>query len=111
MSDLVKTQNNTPKSQLVNPQKRKQKENLAPQTDSKPEIDLDDQLSDMAIAAADAPFAKAYQVYEQRFANNVRDFQAYVKSSQQKVKNLLKDAIYEAHGVKESDLYGDGKDE
>ncbi|MBW4421448.1 MAG: hypothetical protein KME13_19815 [Myxacorys californica WJT36-NPBG1] len=113
MSDLVKGQPSKAPSQLVNQTepKQKQKQNLTPQQETAPEIDLEDELSEVAIAAADAPFAKAYQVYEDRFSANLKLFQSHVKTSQQKVKTLLKDAIYEAHGVKESDLYGDEENE
>ncbi|MBW4422432.1 MAG: hypothetical protein KME13_25020 [Myxacorys californica WJT36-NPBG1] len=114
MSDLTKSQQPKGPSQLVNPAtdpKQRQKQSLTPQPETAPEIDLADELSEVAIAAADAPFAKAYQVYEDRFRANLKGFQAHIKTSQQKVNKLLKDAIYDAHGVKESDLYGDDENE
>jgi hypothetical protein len=113
MSDLVKPQQSQqpkPQSQLVKPQSE-QKQKLTPQTKEAPKIELSEELSEAAIAAADAPFAKAYQVYEERFSNNLKLFQGHIRDSQRKVNTLLKNAIYEAHGVNESDLYGDGKDE
>ncbi len=88
MSDLVRSQQPKAPSQLVNPtpeQKQKQKQSLTPQPETAPEIDLADELSEVAIAAADAPFAKAYQVYEDRFAANLKHFQAHVRTSQKKV--------------------------
>jgi hypothetical protein len=60
MSDLIKTQQPKVPSQLVNQTaepKQKQKQSLARQT-AAPEIDLADELSEVAIAAADAPLLR-----------------------------------------------------
>jgi hypothetical protein len=99
MSDLVKTQGN-----LAQPQQKEQR--LNPGSGETPEFDLSDEMTSAAIAAADAPFAKAYTTYEQRFSNNLKDFQAYVRDSQRRVSQMLKTEIYKVHDVDEDAMYG-----
>lgn len=98
MTDLVKKQ--TPK--LAKPSEQR----LNHKPTEEHEFDLTDEMTSAAIAAADAPFAKAYNTYEQRFSNNLRDFQQYVKGSQKRVSQMLKTEIYKVHGVDESQMYG-----
>ncbi|MBW4444132.1 MAG: hypothetical protein KME10_23485 [Plectolyngbya sp. WJT66-NPBG17] len=97
MSEIVKTQ-----SKLAQPKTQK----LNPKPTEEHEFDLADEMTSVAIAAADAPFAKAYETYEQRFSNNLRDFQTYVKGSQKRVSQMLKTEIYKVHGVDEAGMYG-----
>lgn len=74
------------------------------------DVDISDEITNVAIAAADAPFAKAYSVYSKRFSNNLKDFQSYVRSSQQKVSQMLTKSIYEVHGIEDDESRADSAD-
>lgn len=115
MADLVKTTQQNSPNKLVKdsqPKKLNQKNLDTPDLELQDdEVQFDDELTEVAIAAADAPFAKAYSIYNKRFKNNLQDFQSYVRDSQQSVKKMLKNAIYEVHGVKESEMYGSDEDD
>ena len=108
MSDLVKAQSQQPSTTT-----RKQREQKIKTKDveaTKFDTTTEEDLTGVAIAAADAPFAKAYSAYSDRFASNLKDFQTYVKNSQQKVSEMLKQSILDVYGLDESAMYGDQED-
>jgi len=109
MSDLVKSESQPPVTAKRN-HHREQKIKTKSLEASKFEVDTEDDLTGVAIAADDAPFAKAYAAYTDRFASNLKDFQSYVKGSQQKVSEMLKQSILEVYDLDETEMYGEPED-
>ena len=104
MSDIVKRQAKS----LSTPQSEQK---LSPRNTEPTDFDVSDEMTSVAIAAADAPFAKAYSTYEQRFSNNLKDFQAHIRNSQSRVSQMLKTEIYKVHDVNEAEMYGGDDDD
>jgi len=71
------------------------------------ETQADAGLVDVAIAAADAPFAAATQAFNHRYGENLRAFGEHVVSVQQATAAALKAQIYRDYGINEGDIYGD----
>lgn len=109
MSDLVKSDSQPP---ATTKRKHQREQKIKPKSleASKFDVDPEADLTGVAIAAADAPFAKAYTAYTDRFASNLKDFQSYVKGSQQKVSEMLKQSILEVYDLDETEMYGEPED-
>lgn len=100
MADLVRHKNQKPAPVPQEAEKLVHQSPTAPDLEfGEGDVDISDEITNVAIAAADAPFAKAYSVYSERFSSNLKGFQAYVKTSQQKVSQMLTKSIYEVHGI------------
>lgn len=66
-------------------------------------------LTDVAIAAADVPFARATQVFDERYSQNLQAFGQHITKRQKATSGLLIDQIYGHFGLTEKDVY-EGED-
>lgn len=62
-------------------------------------------LTDVAIAAADAPFARATRAFDERYKQNLLSFGQHVSNRQSSTSKLLIKQVYGHFGLTESDIY------
>lgn len=108
MSDIVKSTAQTASPATTRKRKGKAKAEEISVNANAPNAKVD--LVDVAIAAADAPFAAATRVFNDRYTENLQAFAQHVEGSTQQVSEYLIGRIYKQYDTTAGDIYGQTED-
>lgn len=111
MSDIVKAQSSTPATSANSKRRNNSKKVKADQVQQQ-EVQTIAQtdLVDVAIAAADAPFADAVRQFNLRYAENLQRFGQHITNAHAHTAEALKAQLYGQYNVTEAQIYGGSDD-